>query len=245
MEVTAHPSGLGDRTVGEVVAEDYGRAEVFKRLGIDFCCGGDQTVGEVCRQAGISVEKLEGDLTAATREAGRWPEAHSWDLTFLARYIVEVHHRYLRATLPLIERLAYKVENVHARERPELGEIRALLSEMRAELEEHLTREEEVVFPLIAALEERVKSGAESGPVQTGAHLSALHDDHEHVGALMRRIRELSSNYQPPATACTTYRAFFSKLRELEDDLHRHVHLENNLLFPRAAVLQQSSERGS
>lgn len=245
MEITTHAGGLGDRTVGAVVAEDYGRADAFERLGIDFCCGGDRTVREACRQAGISVEKLEDELASAAREVGRWPEAQAWDLTFLAQYIVEVHHRYLRTTLPLVERLAGKVESVHGRERPELGAIRARLSELGTELEEHLRREEEVVFPLIAALEARVKSGVASGPDRTEAHLSALHDDHEHAGALMRRIRELSGDYQPPATACTTYRAFYAKLRELEDDLHRHVHLENNLLFPRAAALQQPSERGS
>ncbi len=228
---------LKDRTVGEVVAEDYARAAVFKRLGIDFCCGGDRSVQRACQQAGVGLEELEDALAAADPAVRRWPDPEGWDPAFLARYIVEVHHRYVRESLPVLRQFAQKVERVHGRTRPELGAIREKVSELAEELERHLEDEETEVFPLIAVLVDARQAGSRAMPADPEALLVALEDDHERAGTLMRELRELSDDFTPPETACNTYRALYAKLDEFEEDLHRHVHLENNVLFPRARAL--------
>lgn len=228
---------LKDRTVGEVVAEDYARAAVFKRLGIDFCCGGDRSVQRACEQADVGLEELADALASADPVARRWPEPGEWEPASLARYIVEVHHRYVRESLPVLREFAQKVERVHGKARPELGAIRERVSELAEELERHLEDEETEVFPLIAALAEVREAEREAALADPDALLTALEDDHEHAGTLMRQIRELSDDFTPPDRACNTYRALYAKLHEFEEDLHRHVHMENNVLFPRARAL--------
>jgi len=233
---------LRERTVGEVVAEDYARAAVFKRLGIDFCCGGSRTVGAACQQAGVGVETLQEALVGADRKARGWPDPRGWDPTFLANYIVEVHHRYVRETLPVLVHFAHKVARVHGDRRPELHRIRDLVEELAAEMDLHMTDEEQNVFPRIAAWVASRKDGksAQGGGLQDP--IAALEQDHDHAGDLMRRLRELSDGFTPPVLACATYRAAYAKLAEFEEDLHRHVHLENNVLFPSALALGAAAE---
>ena len=229
--------GWADRTVGDVVAEDYGRAAVFRSFGIDFCCGGGRTVGAACDEAGVAYEAVARALSGASGagEPGV-PDPTSWELDLLAGYITGVHHGYVRATLPLLREFTSKVARVHGDRHPELQQIRELIGDLSVEMERHMAEEEEVLFPRIAAL----KSGA--GPADAGrgvrAAVSPLEDDHARAGDLMLRIRRLSGGFTPPPDACTTYRAAFAKLEEFEADLHRHVHLENNVLFPRAAAAE-------
>jgi len=231
-------NSLAERTIGEVVAEDYARAAVFKRLGMDFCCGGTRTVGAACEQAGVRIDLLEEALAGADRKAGGWPDPRGWDPAFLANYIVEVHHRYVRETLPVLVEFAHKVARVHGDSQPELHRIRDLVDELAAEMDLHMTDEEVNVFPQITSFLAARKAGTPTNGGGLQGPITALEDEHEHAGDLMRQLRELSDGYAPPASACATYRATYAKLSEFEDDLHRHVHLENNVLFPQVLALE-------
>lgn len=222
--------GLGDRRVGELVAEDYARAAVFQRFGIDFCCGGGRTLRTACERAGVefgdvSREIAEAANRAATADAST--DARLWPLEELIEHIVVEHHAYVHRTIPVLQQFTSKVAQVHGARHGELHEIRVLVEELGRELERHMEEEETGLFPQIAGL-------ARSVSAELPAVLVPLEDDHDRAGALMARIRELSNRFTPPADACTTYRAAFAKLQEFEADLHRHVHLENNILFPRA-----------
>jgi regulator of cell morphogenesis and NO signaling len=220
-----------ERTVGEVVSEDYRRAAVFQRYGIDFCCGGRQTLRAACEGAGVEYETV----TRALREADARDAAsdglsdpRSWELSALAEHIVREHHGYVRDTLPVLRQFTTKVAHVHGARHDELLEVRALVGELALELERHMEEEETVLFPQVAALT------SPSDTADLPDTLRSLEDDHELAGAHMARIRELTGGFRPPTDACATYRATYAKLEEFEADLHRHVHLENNILFPRA-----------
>jgi len=220
-----------ERTVGEVVAEDYRRAAVFQRYGIDFCCGGGRTVRAACERAGAEYEALARALSAAA-ERDAAPEGssdpRSWELGALADHIVREHHGYVREVLPVLRQFTAKVARVHGARHHELNEIRMLVDELALEMERHMEEEETILFPRIATLTSPANSEDLPGVIVP------LEDDHDRAGAAMARIRELSGGFRPPVDACTTYRATYAKLEEFEADLHRHVHLENNVLFPRA-----------
>jgi len=232
-----------DRTVGELVAEDYTRGAAFTRVGIDFCCGGGRTVAEACREAGVSSEERVGLLDAldALDASGAEPasaDARSWSLGQLVRHIEERHHAYLRRTLPVLDAWTDKIARVHGKTHPELVEVRTLVGDLGGELVRHMREEEDEIFPLIASLDAPADDDAVGLPVPVpDSVVEALEDDHEHAGALTRRIRELTDGFSPPPGACATYSATFALLEEFEVDLHRHVHLENNVLFPRARAL--------
>lgn len=235
-------SALRHRTVGEVVAEDYARASTFRHFGIDFCCGGNRTVEDACGRAGVAIEEVEAAILAATREAGRrWPEVETWDPGRLVRHIVQEHHRYVREALPSLLQFAQKVHRVHGDGRPELATIRALVVELSVEMVRHIDEEEAEVFPQIEAFDAARGEGRSAGDADLSSAIGRLEADHDHAGGIMARIRQLSEGYAPPNTACATYRALYAKLAEFEEDLHRHVHLENNVLFPKVAELAQSA----
>lgn len=221
-----------DQTVGSLVAEDFRRGAVFKRFGIDFCCGGGRSVGAACSKAGVEPGVLERALAEVGQSSAGVPaRVSAWSPAFLADYIVNEHHTYVRENLPVLRAFAQKVAKVHGHAQPELAEIAARVEMLAQELLTHLASEEKSVFPLIKAL----GSGSEA---QTRDDLRTLIDEleHEHdaAGTLMREIRTLSDDFTPPEWACNTYRALYAQLEEFEEDLHRHVHLENNVLFPKA-----------
>ena len=231
------PIPLRRRTVGEVVAEDYRLGAVFKRFGIDFCCGGGLPIEEACQRRGVSYPELESALESAqpARAEGQMPDPRGWPPAFLADYIVNVHHRYCRETLPVLEQFTQKVARVHGPGRPALVELHRTLMELSHEMEAHMTAEEEEVFPAIRALEEDSSGSAPApeAPTAPGPDLLArMEDEHETASGLMAEIRRLSDDFTPPEGACATWRAAYAKLEEFESDLHRHVHLENNVLFP-------------
>jgi len=214
------------RPVGELVAEEYARAAVLARHGVDFCCGGRRTLEQACARAGASPHEVVRDLEKLERTdaSSSGPEMGSWPLGRIARHIEDVHHAYVRETLPVLLRWSAKVARVHGDAHPELREVEDAVNELAAEMERHMEDEEVRLFPLLSSL---------TTPIPEDV-LRELEDDHDHAGGLMRRIRELTQDYAPPAGACSTYAATFALLREFEGDLHRHVHLENNVLFPRA-----------
>lgn len=241
MEATTN--SLANRKVGEIVAEDYRLGSVFKRYGIDFCCGGGISVAAACEKKGVNVDDLERDLASARvgRTAAQAEGVLSWDLDFLADYIVNIHHRYVRETLPVLEAFGAKVARVHGDASPELHSIAQKIAELAAEMRSHMEKEERVLFPYVKELVDADRGGksrplAPFGTVRNPVKM--MEEEHDHAGGLVAEMRALSSDFQPPEWACNTYRALFAKLEEFEEDLHRHVHLENNVLFPRTVKLE-------
>jgi regulator of cell morphogenesis and NO signaling len=224
---------LKELPVGEIVAKNYHTADVFREYGIDFCCGGHKTLESVTSKRGISsddvAQKLVQVLDAPTLGSENYS---SWSPGFLIDYIEQTHHQFVREKIPQILTYATKVAKVHGERRPENLEIYRLFSKLSKELLEHLEDEEENVFPLIKSY---VNNGEKSVDSETyKAALQKLVEDHEEAGEVMEKIGQLSNRYTPPADACTTYRILYKNLEGFEQNLHKHVHLENNILFKKA-----------
>ncbi len=230
------PQTLATRLVGDVVSEDYRRAAALKRFGIDSCCGGRVTLGAACQAQDVALDDVAAALAASDAHgAAALPRVTAWDPGFLADYVVNEHHTYVREAVPVLRAFIQKVAHVHGAQRPELVEIEALFEALATELAEHMASEEGAAFPRIKALSD----GRATGGPPLGDLVGDLETEHEGAGALMAEIRRLSDGYTPPDDACATYRATFAKLEEFEDDLHRHVHIENHVLFPKALALDE------
>lgn len=219
MEITT------ESRVGEIAAHHPLATRVFARHGIDFCCGGGVPLAHACERRGLSPERLlaemREELAGAPREGEDWLQA---PLADLVDHIVSVYHGSLREELPRLEAMARKVARVHAERDPEerLPAILSTLLALKGELEDHMEREEQVLFP-------HLLEGGGEAPVEPFV------DDHEAAGESLARLRALTEDYQPPADACNTWRALWAGLEALEHATHQHIHLENNVLFPRAA----------
>lgn len=226
-------------TVGQLVAERPGRARVFERFGIDYCCGGKVPLQEACAASGTDAQEVVRALNqadASSAPADGTDSAHA-SLAELITNILETHHAHLRRELPRLTQMAGKVLEVHGTRHPELSEVQAVYNDLRAELQMHMMKEEQVLFPMIRAMEaDGVVAAAHCGSVQNP--IRVMEHEHDSAGAALLRLRTLTGGYTPPADACNTYRAFLSGLAELEQDLHQHIHKENNILFPRAAELE-------
>lgn len=230
-------------TIGELVAKDYRKAQVLKKYGIDFCCGGKKTVSEVCKKKGIDQTQLEKDLFIAEQQTTNSEhDFQKWDIGFLSDYIINTHHRYVKDNTPFINELAQKVARVHGTNHSELIRVAEIFEQLSRNLMLHMVKEEKILFPSIKELTHYKKVGAiipadDFGPVSTP--IQVMESEHEQVGEDFEQIRALTANYQLPADACRSYTVLFNKLEEYENDLHRHVHLENNILFPRAIEVER------
>lgn len=236
-------SGENNETLGEIVAKDMHKAQIFKKYGIDFCCGGKKTVKEACADKGLDYAILEQELQKADQVISSRPLPYNdWSLDFLADYIVNTHHSYTKKQLPEIRGYAAKVARVHGDNHPELLEIYQLVEEVSAEMSAHMVKEEQILFPYIkeivasknkAAASQFEALGSVRGPI------SMMEMEHEHTGNAMEQIRKLSDNYTLPQDSCASYSLLFRMLEELEEDLHTHIHLENNILFPKALQMEK------
>lgn len=230
------------QTVREIAQTQPSSIRVFEQFGIEYCCGGRKPLAEACAAKDIDVETVIAALDTASRsenfKARDWTKESLADLT---EHIVATHHAYCKGELPRLSGLAVKVVNRHGGTNPELLVIRAKLAQLAEELTDHLAEEEVVVFPSIVKLERKETSvGVELGESRAsiGNPLALLIQEHDNAWVLLAEIRSLSRDFVTPEYACTTYHAFFDGLRDFERDLHRHVHLENNILFPRAIELE-------
>ena len=205
-----------------------GRRQYFEKYGLDFCCGGGVPIDRACSKKGISLPQLLSDLADATATPAQSDSRYAaWSPTFLAEYIVRNHHDWVRSVTPTILEHTAKVARVHGGGNPALvGPVDALFGDLASELAAHMKEEEEVLFPAIAAAE--TGNDLDVAPV-----IAAMEEDHSEAGEILRRIRSLTDGFTPPPEACMTYRVLFHELEEFERDLHRHVHLKNNILFPR------------
>jgi regulator of cell morphogenesis and NO signaling len=227
--------------VGRLVAERLGRARVFEELGIDYCCHGEASLGEVCARRSLDVGQVLAEIARSDfQDAGDEENRVRYDALppgDLADHIEATHHAYLRLELPRLTELAKKVAADHGEHRPEMAELRTVLAGLRAELEAHLLKEERVLFPLIKQLEQAnrlfpMHCGMVANPIRVMEH------EHDDAGEALRRLRALTDDYRPPDDACNSVKALYAGLEALEADLHRHIHKENNILFPRAAAME-------
>lgn len=230
-----------DETVGEIASKDIRKADAFKKLGIDFCCGGKKTLKQALRDANITQQQLESALAESAQlpATQRSLNFASWHPGFLADYIVNVHHSYVRENGPVIAGLASKVANRHGDRHPELFALSQQVQLLLADLYQHLVKEENVLFPAIKQLAS-AKSNLQIGDnVGIASVVALMEQEHESAGDDLRSLRKITNQYQLPDGACNSYTYLFEKLREFENDLFNHIHLENNILFPKALQLQQ------
>lgn len=231
-----------DSIIGKLVAEDYRTAAVFKQNGIDFCCNGNRSIGDACSQKQLEAAGLIRQLEAvATQKNDGSPDFNSWPLDLLADYVEKKHHRYVEAKIEEIRPFLSKVARVHGDRHPELFEVEQLFEASAGELTVHMKKEELMLFPYIRKMVSAAQSGtpvqAVFGSVQNP--IGMMIHEHDTEGARFRRIAELTRDYTPPADGCNTYRVTLSLLKEFEDDLHLHIHLENNILFPKSVELEE------
>lgn len=223
-----------DAHVADLVLEQPGRARVFERHGIDYCCGGATPLASACAEHGLDVDAVLAELEATGAGAAErdWSTASSAELS---AHIVAEHHGYLREELPPLRALVDKVARVHGDRHAELADVQDVFSRLADELEHHLVEEEQVVFPALVALEQDAATAPGTEAIGQMVH------EHEQVAGGLARLRALTGGYEPPADACNSYRAMLDRLRTLETDTHRHVHKENNILFRRAEPVQPAA----
>lgn len=231
-------------TIREIVTEDFRTAAVFRKLHIDFCCHGERTLAEACGEQGMPVEAVLAELAGGGEDRAELPASlSSSDLAALVEHILDHHHAYVREALPLIQAHTQRVARVKGDRHPEMIEVDRVFAETAAALVAHMDLEEQVVFPHIVALEAARRSGlaVPSAPfVSVEQTIEAMEREHRAAADAMERIRELTNAFTYPEDACTTFRVCIQELAALERDLHTHMHLENNLLFPAALELDRA-----
>jgi len=232
-----------EKQIGQFVADDFRTAAVFNKYGIDFCCKGDRTVEEVCEKKGLSATTLIDELHAVLNsKTDQSIDYKSWPLDLLAEYIEKKHHRYVEEKSVVLRQFLNKLCSVHGNRHPELFEINELFTASAGELATHMKKEELIIFPFVKRM---VKAKLDNVAVQSpqfgtvGNPIAMMMEEHENEGERFRQIAELTNNYTPPADGCNTYQVTFAMLDEFEKDLHLHIHLENNILFPAAIKLEQ------
>lgn len=231
--------------IGEIVTGDLRKARVFRKYGIDFCCGGKKTLEQVCHDKNLDVQVLEYELSRVAGDvAGTVANADQWEADFLADYIVNVHHAYIRQVTPDIYAWAEKVARVHGDRHPEAVEVLKLFTAISEELAGHMMKEENILFPYVKHLcrLKKERATAEQSPFGTVKNpIHVMEKEHELVGELFTRMEKATNQFTPPEDACNTFRALYANLKEFEDDLFLHIHLENNILFPKAEAIESET----
>ena len=228
--------------VKEIAVTNSGAKRVLEEAGVDYCCGGDKPLHDACMKAGVSAEEILERLRENPKQVG--PDETNWStaaLRELTRYIVTKHHGFVRGTVPRVRELLAKVKAKHGRNHPELADIEKKFLDLGQELSMHMQKEEQVLFPYIERLEGDVlaKRSPEQPFFGTARNpIRMMMQEHDSAGELLQEMRKLSSGYQVPKEACESYRELYRSLEEFESDLHAHVHLENNILFPRTVALE-------
>ncbi|WP_164126161.1 iron-sulfur cluster repair di-iron protein [Sphingobacterium luzhongxinii] len=222
-------------TVGEIAAQDIKKGEVFKKLGIDFCCGGKKTIQEAAQSIGMDPEQLQYELENAksSSSAGIQHDFNSWEPGFLADYITNVHHHYIREQGPIITQLANKVAMRHGSERKELFKLATGIHDFMEDLYKHILHEDQKIFTVVKQL----SSGTDIDLKELESAIQYLEEEHEQAGENLSLFRTWTDNYKLPENACNSYTYLFEKIKEFENDLLQHIHLENNILFPKALAL--------
>ncbi len=223
---------LKNLTVGEIVANDFRTSSAFKNAGIDFCCGGKQLFSDACIELGIDAIQLEDEIDKLSNEPmNEFMNFKNWEPVFLSEYIVNTHHKFVIKNLPELIFYTQKIADVHGEHHSELIEVANLFEKINEELQQHLKNEEEVLFP---AIKEVVSSGSLEAKETIVSEIARMLKEHDFAGGAMDEINKITKGYKVPEDGCNTYKVAFQLLEQFEDDLHTHVHLENNILFPKA-----------
>ena len=232
-------------TLGKIAADTPGATREFEKLGLDYCCGGKRTLAEACGDAKLSVDEV---LARLEEIAKREPAADkNWEkesLCDLVAHINVTHHVFVRTECPRIQALADKVAGVHGKNHRELLSVQAQFRALAEELRVHLMKEEQILFPYVSRMEESVLAGEPAPPAMFGTVANPIRmmvHEHDGAGDALRSLRSVTKNYQLPEDACMSYRTLYQALQEFEADLHQHIHLENNILFPRAQALESGA----
>lgn len=230
-------------TIGEIVSHDYRTATLFSNLGIDFCCKGHRTLGEVSTKKSLDIEIIKKQLhQIVAQDKAQSIDFKSWDLDVLADYVEQTHHTYVAEKTQVLLPLLNKISKVHGEKHPELFDITQLFIESSHELAAHMKKEELILFPFIRKMATAKRNnqplkkphfGTVDNPIEFMMH------EHDQEGERFRKIAELSNQYIPPTDGCISYQTAFKMLEDFEKDLHKHIHLENNILFPNAQLMEK------
>ena len=232
---------LVEKTLAEIVTDNIRSAIIFEEAGLDFCCKGNRSLKSACEDKNIDPQKIVSELRKLSDSGNGKQNVNDWQLDFLVDYIVNNHHQYVRRMIPVISLHADKVASVHGKNHPETLKIADLFLAVRKELEGHMMKEERILFPQIKQMVLTQKENSQFFPPPFGTiqnPIRMMELEHTSAGDAMHQIRELSNNHTHPEDACNTFKALYSELKEFEEDLHKHIHLENNILFPKAIELE-------
>ena len=232
-----------ENTIGDLVTKNFQSARVFEEFGLDYCCGGKKSINQACKDKGIDENLVIEKLSRLEEDNSSSSHYGDWDAGFLADYIVNNHHRYIRKNIPSIENHLQKVISAHGERNPEVVKVGEQFKIMKDDLLMHMSKEEKMLFPYIHKLylaknNSQVISVPPFGKVQNP--IKVMEEEHQQAGDDMAKISKLTNNYTPPNNSCGTFRVLYSELKDFEKDLHVHVHLENNILFPKAMELEYS-----
>lgn len=236
------------KTVREVAVEFPEATRIFEKLGIDYCCGGNKSLEEACSASNLSVDEVLDSLELAEQTAQAKKSDRNWQaepLADLTAHIVNTHHKYTREEIARLRPLIEKVRSVHGKNHPELQLVQTVFHGLAQELSTHMMKEEMVLFPYIVRLEEAVTQKEPVVPPPFGTiqnPVMMMMHEHDSAGDALRAMREASAGYAPPADACVSYQTLYKALADFEKDLHQHIHLENNILFPRAIEMECGKE---
>ena len=233
------------KTVRELAVEFPNATRVFEKLGIDYCCGGNKSLKEACATVNVSADEILDSLEMNEEESRASRKGRNWQVEPLADVIAHInntHHKYTRAEIARLGPLFDKVCSVHGKNHPELQHVRASFRGLAQELTTHMMKEEMVLFPYITRMEESVIEGQPVLPPPFGSvqnPVAMMMHEHDSAGEALRAMRQASAGYTPPGDACVSYQTLYKALADFEADLHQHIHLENNILFPRAVEMER------
>jgi len=237
-----------EKTVRDLAVENPAATRVFEKLGIDYCCGGNQTLEQACQSVNLPVDQVLDSLEAAEMASQHTGQERDWrreSLTDLITHIKSTHHKYVREEIARLRPLLEKVCSVHGKNHPELLRMRPTFGDLAQELTMHLMKEEMVLFPYVVKMEEAVVQKDPVLPPPFGTvqnPVSMMMHEHDTAGIALRVMRQASGDYTPPPDACVSYQTLYRALNEFEVDLHQHIHLENNILFPRAIEMERKHQ---
>lgn len=237
---------INKQAVGAIVAQRFSAASVFAKYGIDFCCHGDTPLDEACKQAGVSVDEVLKALDTPQTAGSSRSEFASWPLDLVMDYVLKIHHRGIRENGPAVLELLNKVVDVHGDKHPELYEVKSLFVESLQELEMHLQKEENVLFPYLYELFEAQQNNHPMEQMHCGSienPIRVMRMEHEGEGNRYHYIEKITNNYTAPEDACNSYKLVYQQLKEFVEALYEHIHLENNLIFPRFMEIEQELVR--
>ena len=237
---------ITEKSVRDLALENPASTRVFEKLGIDYCCGGKKSLDEACRDANLNVDQVLAALEQADQPNAATKAAANWDaepLAALIAHIQKTHHKYTREEIARLGPLFQKVCNVHGRNHPELLKVHKAFKSLAQELDSHLHKEEMILFPHIVRMEESLACKESFVPAPFGSvqnPVSMMEHEHDSAGNALRTMSQVSDGYSAPPDACISYQTLYHALADFEADLHQHIHLENNILFPRAVAMEQA-----